>query len=126
MIHNAKLITLNQDSLADVLKPIPKTFNQAHSLIQFLNDNPQAKTLEVKRACNIRNIADVARKTNSFLWDSKLQIGCQKPSYDLFNKLSEKSNSYAWGIYKPTDEDELFNSVDLGIERKENSCEPSS
>ena len=101
MLKNVEVITLDQENLAEVLKEFPASFKQAHRLIEYLNKHPKAQTSHVNHACSIGNISDVARKANPLLWRFGIQIGCDHPDFDIFNKFGERSNQYLWSIYRP-------------------------
>ena len=91
---------LDEQELETALQNIPPTFKQAHRLVRFLADNPQAITVAVNQACSIGNISDVARRINPHLFQQGLYISCKRPPEPVLNKFDEPSQMYEWSLHR--------------------------
>lgn len=94
---------LNERELEGALQGIPSTFKQAHRLVRFLADNPEAITVAVNQACSIGNISDVARRINPHLFRRGLYISCQRPPEPVLNKFDEPSQMFEWSLHRIQD-----------------------
>ena len=75
---------------------IDASSERSYQLTAYLLNNQCATTAEVRQACTIENIADVAAKANPYLAQVGLFITCELERPKSNNCLVDLSNAYRW------------------------------
>ena len=89
-----EVVKLRDLEQQEVLKLLPS--NQAKRLVTYLSKNPNAKSADVSKYCQLSNISDVARRVNAITFDRNLFISCQRP---VINSKGVPG-AFLWGIYR--------------------------
>lgn len=89
-----EVVTLKDLEQEEVLKSLPS--NQAKRLVSYLSQNPNAKSADVTKYCQLSNISDVARRINRVTFNHNLFISCKRPV------ITSKGvpGAFLWGIYR--------------------------
>ena len=89
-----EVVRLRDLEQQEVLKSLPS--NQAKRLVTYLSQNPNAKSADVSKYCQLSNISDVARRVNAITFDRNLFISCQRPLITS----NAAPGAFLWGIYR--------------------------
>ena len=89
-----EVVKLRDLEQQEVLKLLPS--NQAKRLVTYLSKNPNAKSADVSKYCQLSNISDVARRINRITFNHNLFVSCKRPVITS----NAVPGAFLWGIYR--------------------------
>ena len=87
-------VKLRDSEITEVISCLES--KQAKRLLNYLSNNPDAKSADVNKHCQLSNISDVARRINRITFNHNLFVSCKRPLITS----NAVPGAFLWGIYR--------------------------